>query len=418
MYALFLGFPVWWILGLSAFIWPIMAVPMAAYLFRRPNVYVPKGFAIWALFLAWVFGSSLQIRGFEAYVHFGYRASLYVSATIAMLYVANISREALPTARVVTIMSVFWMYVVLGGLAGMVAPTASFTSPVEMVMPGAFVSNEFVHDLVHPATAQVMDVLGYDHARPKAPFTYATNWGAAVGLLIPFVILGWTFSKSRTWRVVTAIAFLVAIVPVVSSLDRGLWLGLGAGLLYAAVRFAMAGRTKPLKGVVIVLVALAGMVYLTPLKMLVTERFENPHSNERRLSLYGESIDVVTRSPILGFGSPQPSENNPNAPPVGTQGQVWQVLVSQGIPGALLFAAWFLFRFWRMRHARDPVGFWCHVVVLIALVEAPFYDWLGAPLATVMIAIALAAREARLAPPPLEDVAPAPLARPLVAAAP
>src|SRR3712207_2619628 len=177
----------------------------------------------------------------------------------------------------------------------------------------------------------------------------------------------------------------------------------------------MAGRTKPLKGVVIVLVALGGMVYLTPLKGLVMERFENPHSNDRRLSLYGESIEGVTRSPILGVGSPQPSENNPNAPPVGTQGQVWQVLVSQGIPGALFFASWFVYRFWRMRQARDPIGFWCHVVVLIGLVEAPFYDWLGAPLATVMIAIALAAREARLSTSP-DGVASAPAARELVTA--
>ena len=33
--------------------------------------------------------------------------------------------------------------------------------------------------------------------------------------------------------------------------------------------------------------------------------------------------------------------------------------------------------------------------IFIALVQAPFYDWLGAPLVIVMIAIALAAREAR-----------------------
>ena len=58
------------------------------------------------------------------------------------------------------------------------------------------------------------------------------------------------------------------------------------------------------------------------------DRFAHPHSNERRLGLYQESTDLVLTSPVLGFGTPVPSVNNPNAPPVGTQGQLWQVLVT------------------------------------------------------------------------------------------
>ena len=52
-------------------------------------------------------------------------------------------------------------------------------------MPQLLLWNEFVHDLVHPALSQVQDILGYDEPLLKAPLTYATNWGAAFGVLTP-----------------------------------------------------------------------------------------------------------------------------------------------------------------------------------------------------------------------------------------
>jgi hypothetical protein len=395
VYGLFLGFPLWWVLGISAFVWPLFAIPMALWLVRQPAVRVPRGFAIWAAFLFWMTWSALRLSDSDTLIHFSYRASLYGAATIVLLYLFNMSRASLPASRVVVVLSVFWMFVVLGGFLGVVLPNASFTSPFERVVPARWANNEFVHDLVHPTFAQIQDVLGYDAPRPKAPFTYATNWGAAFGLLTPFVLLGWRMARTDRWRLLTAAVFVAALVPVVSSLDRGLWLSLGIGLVYAAIRFALAGRGRALRSVVVTIVAVLGIVYVTPLRGIVEERFAHPHSNNRRISLYQESVDLALRSPVLGYGSPQESTLGPNAPPVGTQGQFWQVLVSHGIPGAALFVAWFAFSFWRTRRARTDLELWCHTVVLVALVQAPFYDWLGAPLVVVMIAIALAARDAR-----------------------
>ena len=44
-----------------------------------------------------------------------------------------------------------------------------------------------------------------------------------------------------------AAVFVLGIVPVVSSLDRGLWLSLGTGMMYAAVRLAIAGNSRALR---------------------------------------------------------------------------------------------------------------------------------------------------------------------------
>ena len=48
---LLVGYPVFWALGLVAFVLQIVAVPMAIELLRRRPVRVPRGFGIWILFL-------------------------------------------------------------------------------------------------------------------------------------------------------------------------------------------------------------------------------------------------------------------------------------------------------------------------------------------------------------------------------
>ena len=396
IYALFVGFPLWWVLGLGGFIWLILAIPMAAWLFRQKTVFAPKGFAIWVAFLLWMFGSNVKLDSPDRYIVFVYRAGLYVSVTIILLYVFNLSREALPTSKVIAIMTFFWMFVVVGGLMGVLFPGLNFSSPTEMVMPQKLIADAFVYDLVHPATAQIQDFLGYDQARPKAPFVYATNWGSAFALLVPFVVLGWTYAKTRAWKILTAAMFVIAIVPVVASLARGLWLSLGAGLVYAAARLAIGGKGRALRAILILIPTMLAVVYLSPLKALVEDRFATPHSNERRVGLYEEAIRNVQASPLLGYGSPRPSEENSDAPSVGTQGQLWLVLFSHGIPGMLMFVWWFFYQLWRMRHVSSPVAFWCHVLVFIAFVQLPFYGWLPAPLAVIMVGIALGAREQRL----------------------
>jgi len=87
---------------------------------------------------------------------------------------------------------------------------------------------------------------------------------------------------------------------------------------------------------------------------------------------------------------------NSDAPSVGTQGQLWLVLFSHGIPGMVLFVWWFLYQLWKMRAVSEPVAFWCHIMVFIAVVQLPVYGWLPAPMAIIMVGIGLAAREQRL----------------------
>ena len=194
----------------------------------------------------------------------------------------------------------------------------------------------------------------------------------------------------------------VSIIPVVLSMNRGLWLSLGLGLVYAALRLSLKGSERALIAFVTVTILLVGALFFTPLGTTLSERLATPHSNNRRVSLYEEAVRGAAESPLFGFGAPRPSKWNPNAPSVGTQGQLWLVLFSNGYPGMLLFLAWFLATFWWFRGSAEPIGFWMHVMLVIMFLQLPVYGLLPAPIHIVMLGIALAWRE-RLARGPDSD---------------
>lgn len=389
----FLGFPVWWALGLGAFIWPILAIPMALSLMRRHPVRVPRGFGVWILFLLWMLGSATQLNDPARSLPFAYRAVTYFAATVIFLYLYNASADLLTDRMVVLSLAMFWMVVTAGGFLGTVAPHFEFRSPMESLLPNRLASNDFVHQLIHPASAQISTFLGYAESRPKAPFEYTNDWGAVFALTTPFVIMGWSVLRTSAWRWPMRMFLVAAVVPVVASLNRGLWLSLGLGLLYAGARMAARGRTRPLLGLVTGLALVAVLLLFTPLRGTIEARFAHPHSNQARETLYIEAAKSVLQSPLLGFGSPHPSEINPNLPSVGTQGQFWLVLYSHGIPGLVFYLGWYLVCFWHTRRGGSLISFWCNVVIFIAIVQLPFYGQLPAQIQVTMVAAALSMRQ-------------------------
>jgi hypothetical protein len=399
LYVVFLGYPIWWLMGLGGFLWPIIAVPMLLSLLRRGKVTAPKGFLLWLGFVVWALATATQLDSLGRAIGFGYRTVLYVSATIVLLYVFNASRDVLDSRKVISVMAVFWVYVVIGGYLGLLLPYFSFTSPMEKLLPGFIVSNDFVKEMVHPAFAQVQDILGYDTPRPSAPFVYTNDWGGNFALLVPIVIMAWNSAISRRFKTFLAIVAGLSVIPFALSLNRGLWLSFGVGITYAAIRLALRGRGRALVTLLAILAVAGGIIMLTPIKGVITDRLETPHSNNRRVSLYEEALRGVAESPLFGYGAPRPSKWNPNAPSVGTQGSIWLVLFSHGFLGAALFAGWFIACFWRLRRSRDPIGFWCHVMLLILMVQWPVYGIIPMQLHIVMITIALAFRERAAARP-------------------
>jgi O-antigen ligase len=140
--------------------------------------------------------------------------------------------------------------------------------------------------------------------------------------------------------------------------------------------------------------------FFGPTHQLIAQRVAHPHSNQGRSILYNQSISLAVQKPIFGYGGPQQSNITDSKsttykhPAVGTQGQFWTILVSNGMPATFFFFGYFFFAMWQTRRSRSPVALWCHIVVLVALFQSPFYGLLASQIHLVFIAIALAYREA------------------------
>ena len=422
--ALFLGFPLWWALGLAEFIFPLMAIPMAAQLLQRRRIRAPIGFGFWLVFCVWMLAGAAMLwadavgaapggGGPGRLMVFGYRAVMYLAATVFLLYVVNLTERELPTRKVVRLLGFMFVATTAGGVAGVVAPGVEFTSLTEMLLPQALSSNEFVNGLIHPATAYTTSFLGYEEARPIAPFQFANSWGANLSLYLPFFCLAWLGNTRLTGRAgwrrwLAPLVVVAAAVPIVYSLNRGVWLVLGIGAVYVTARFAFLGRVWAVQLVGIGLLIGAVSLVATPLGDLVALRLETPHSNSRRIQLATETTrSVVLGSPLLGYGSTRDVQGSfasiaggstpecpaCGVPPLGTQGQFWMVLFSQGLIGLGLFLSFFTRQFFA--HWRDPtpLAITGSCVLLFYGLQIVVYDTLGAPMVTVMITLGLMARQ-------------------------
>jgi hypothetical protein len=392
-YVLLLGFPVWWALGAWAFMWPLIAIPLVLALLVRGEIRMPPFFALWLLFLGWVTISAASVEGGNTVLGFSFRMAFYVSATVLFLYVFNTPRAVLPTGTVVNAVTAYFVALALGGVVAVLVPELAWTSPVERVLPASLLDVQFVRDLVHPSFAQPSDFLGYDLGRPHPFFAYTNEWGSTMALLAPVAVLAREGSRSPLWRWTILVALIAGIAPFVLSLNRGAWISLIVGTAFVAMRLLLSGRLRKVGGIAVLTVALGGVLYLTGGIGVITDRIDHGHSDEGRSELYAETIDRSLEKPLLGHGAPRPSEVHPGLPSVGTHGQWFLVLFSQGFPGLVLIASWLALTFFGLRHGETRLSLCVRTCLVIAFVQGFYYELLPMQLPLLALLVALAWRE-------------------------
>ena len=230
--------------------------------------------------------------------------------------------------------------------------------------------------------------------------------------------------RSRLWRTALLGLIVLSILPLVYSFNRGAWFSAGVSISYAIVRFGFGRRSKiarHARRLVVVGFAVAVTGLVTGLPGLIVYKLEHSYSDEGREALINGAFYAANVSPILGWGNPIDPETVglPHRPvSLGTQGQLWGALVSQGYPGFVFFSVWFVFLVLKTGKripatgGRDPTArLWAHVSLLAAVLQLPVYDLYPWGIPVVMVAAAIALREARPAFVTVrEDVAMAPRA--------
>ncbi|MBM0226826.1 MULTISPECIES: O-antigen ligase [Micromonospora] len=428
--ALFVLYPLWWALGVSSFVFVIFAVPMLVQLRRRGPVLVPPGFGLWLVLLLWVLLSALMLdltapntlpaSGDGRYIGWGIRLANYLAMTVVMLYVLNLRERELPQRRVVRLFGFMAVVVVIGGYLGSLFPTFSFVAPLHFVLPHSIASQPFVASLMQVEFAQVQQVLAGEASspRPSAPFEYTNSWGENTAILLIWLLVGWVVLGRPVRRLLGIAIALAAVFPIIYSLNRGLWIGLGISAVYVAIRLALRGRMAVLGGLALAVGLIGILVIATPLGRTFDERLQNGHSDDIRTTLSEGAIAAANHSPVLGYGGNRALIGSNRSIAIGksddckqcgnrelgSNGQLWALLVGQGYVGAFCYSAFFLYCLWRFRHDHSAIGVAGSLVVILMLFFQFTYGALEATLAYGLISVALLARNDRLR----RAVAPAP----------
>ncbi|GII88815.1 hypothetical protein Ssi03_68050 [Sphaerisporangium siamense] len=403
------GYPVWWALGLGGLSIVVAAVPMAVVLWRRRPVRVPKGMGLWALLVAGYLVSAVMLGesppgtygefGTGRVLGYAMRLALYVALVVMVLYLVNLTERELPRRALVGMLGVLFLTTVAGGLLGVVAPRFTFTSPAEMVLPSWISENSYVRNLIHPTAAQIQHVLGHAAPRPEAPFEWANAWGGNLSVLLVWFVVGWWVYGGPVRRALCAAVVALAAIPIVYSLNRGLWIGLAVSLAYTLA------RARPRTGLVIgAAVAVAGLLLAAgPLAGIVAQRLDSPHSNRIRAFTVAATLEAAAHSPVIGYGNTRNAYGNYQTittgktdwcaecghPPLGSDGQLWLLLITQGFTGAALYVAFFAGAVRRHWRDRTPVGRAGTLVMILALLYMVVYDGLITALTLYMISFAL-----------------------------
>jgi hypothetical protein len=417
--ALLVWFPLWWALGLGGYISVPLAIPMVMRMYRwratrQRTIKVPRGFGMWLMFLivtvagvttiAMTAPETIASPIHSRAVAFIIRLAQYVAVTITLLYAGNLTEEELPRRRLAWMLGLVAVYSTIGGVAGVLAPRFTFTSPLAYVIPSSLVaSSSLFQGITHPGLAEVQTILGAPTGRPDAPFTYTDIWGSAVVMLVPWLIAGWWCGGTRRQRWIAVASVAIVIVPFLYSLDRGAWIAAAIAVAYIALRLAARGKIA-LLGVVIGAVAVAAIVIIaSPLHSLVSGRVQNGKSNDIRAAQASISVKDANASPLIGFGDTRHMQGSPQSIAVGpsgycptcgqyeigSNGQLWLLLICSGYLGAALYLGFFGYGMWRYRHDTTPYGLAGELVLLLTFVFMFTYDAVGAPLIFTMLSLVM-----------------------------
>ena len=295
--------------------------------------------------------------------------------------------------------------IVLGALS-LLLPNFGFVTPSTYFLPGGFRDE----GSAIARLSQLQPVLGEASPRPSAPFPFTNAWGNNLSLLLVWLVVGWAVLGTKLRRLALYALLLVAVAPIVFSLNRGMWIGLGISLAVVAVRLALRGRVKVLAALVLTLTIGAFCFAASPLETMVQARLETGHSNDVRGSLLSTAIDSAQQSPIVGFGTTRktlgsdasiaigPSEACPRCGSrnIGSTGQLTLLLISQGFLGVALYFGFLITILFRYARDHSALGIAGTLVVFLQIFYAGFYSALTMPLAITFLSIGLLWRNDQL----------------------
>lgn len=389
LHLMFAMMPVWWAAGGLVLFWPLLALVLGVVMISRGRLAMPTGWSLWLVLIGLIVVSAIRLEKVTSLFTYGLKLGAVVAAFITYLYVYNAARAGTSWSKLFQPLMFYWLGMVALGWIGVFSPRFAMTTPVEMLLPEGIVGDRTVQALVHAHATEYSATSTNPYYRTAAPYPYTNNWGTAFDVLVPCVVAFLTSVRSGFLNKLLLVSLPLALVPAFLTLNRGMFLGIGAGLVYLGLRALVRGDVRVIASIVGV-AAVAWMVTLfIPVADLITNRVENTASTRDRSDLYWQTFEAVLHSPLLGFGGPRTVDTTTGAEPLGTQGQLWLIMYSHGIPALLCFLLIFVLVARRLSAAVSTPGKWLSTVPVIALVITPFYGFSDMNLSLMFFGIGL-----------------------------
>lgn len=381
--------PLWWALGVWYFVWPFLGLVLFVLMVTRGRIRLPAGTSLWLVLLGIAAISATRLDRITALFVFVLRFGHLVTAFLVGLYVYNLARDRVPWVRIANPLAAYWLAMVALGWLGVLAPAFSVPSPFEMLLPPGLAGERFITDVARLDATEFNPLSDNPIYRPAAPYPYTNNWGTAYCFLVPFLLAYLTIVRRGRLRVALLVSLPLSLVPAFLTLNRGMFIGLGAGMLYLIAREIGRGRVRLLLPVGALLLAGWVVTLFIPVIDMITDRTSATDTNRDRFDLYVQTWQAVLHSPLLGFGQPNSVDTTHAAEPLGTQGMIWQVLYSHGIPATICVYLLFAVIARRMAAAVTPAGLWLSALPVIAVVVTPFYSYIDPNMSVLFCGIGL-----------------------------
>lgn len=381
----FAAYVAWWLLGIGDFVWVFAGILMAVLAMGIYGLRIPRPLVLWLFFCGWV-GVSLVMNDTPGrVVGASYRLLLYLAAGMFGIYVFN-AGKSLTLKRVSVAMTWFLAGMSVCGYWALVMPQLVIKTPMSYVVPAVLQRNPLVSDMVvRRLTQWKADAWVEQAVRPVAPFLYANTWGNVYSMVLPFAVINLWLHRGTRHAKWLFLVIAASAPAALSTLNRGMLIGLGVVGLWVIVQSLRRGFVGP-----VIKAAVGGSFafvvwYFSPMGEKFFTRIEETNSTEDRQDLYQATLDQAFSSPFLGFGSPRPAEY-PWLPSLGTQGQLWTVMYSHGFVGLALFMGFLVWVFLRAAPRTDPVNSLLGGIMLATIVETFYYGMMTGIMVTMVAA--------------------------------
>lgn len=402
-----MGWPLWLItvgtapsmfFGFHGLAWALPGLVLGARILTHKGTRFPRSAIPLMLLVAWI-PLSATVISTSGLPLFTYRYLLFVGCLTSFIWLVNVSEEKVPSERIIDWLAALWITLVVFGYLAVLLPNLITPSPLGLAL-GPFGRVEFVKSITEWRFAETQGFLGYPVPRPAAPFGGSNGWGSAMGILTPYFVRSWLIGVDRRRRQRGILLLVVAVYPILVSVNRGLWISLAVALAYYAARKALRGRFAALTVLLSAILVVAVLMVATPAGTLVTDRLDNSdRSNNTRSSLYELAWKGALESPLVGHGAPVSSPELPvGTPPVGTHGMLWYLMFIHGFVGLGLFISWLAIEIFRSGRIRTSLGWWSHLSLISALTQLPYYGLLP-QVVLIGMGVGLSHREGRRAGP-------------------